>query len=698
MNAELLLEHFHRLGDAPDAVPRLRRFILDLAVRGKLVEQNAKDEPASVLLKRLEQDTKQRTQTGEYKEPKNAIDFEVAKLPFDVPAHWCWARLIEAANVSYGFAFDSNKFNNIGKGMPLIRIRDISKTDTEAYTEEAYDPFYVVKQGDMLIGMDGDFNVRKWKGRDALLNQRVARIRDWRQGISADFMAIPIQMIVNHLHGSTSLTTVKHLSAKQLNGVYLPLPPLAEQHRIVAKVEELMALCDQLEAAQQQREQQRTRLTAATWQAVVADGSTDAARFALEQLPALTTRPEQVKALRQTILDLAVRGKLVEQDAKDEPVPNLIKRIASAREKKFKAGKAKWQQDDVPALDRYPISLPRGWGWITLREIGFISGGMTPSKARYDFWNGDIGWLSSADIKSDELFSSELKITRAGFEGTRLNLYPPGSLVMVVRSGILKHTLPVSIIRKETTVNQDLKVLQPYVPNMERYIQIMLRGLNSFIMSELVKGGTTVQSLKFDEFVSQPFPLPPLAEQHRIVAKVDELMALCDALEAALRSGEELKGRVLEAVLASGSDDQPIRRSENLASPKASRRRSGMRAGLVAQQKPAGSAQPKVAAAPMAVYAEVEDELNLAAEPAGSFTPNRGRGRPCKDAQHTASAATNIAAYLKEHPGWHAKSAVLAATGVDAAAWNAVIKALLNAGSVERQGEKKGARYRAVLA
>jgi hypothetical protein len=292
--------------------------------------------------------------------------------------------------------------------MPLIRIRDISKTDTEAYTEEAYDPFYVVKQGDMLIGMDGDFNVRKWKGRDALLNQRVARIRDWRQGISSDFMAIPIQMIVNHLHGSTSLTTVKHLSAKQLNGVYLPLPPLAEQGRIVAKV--------------------------------------------------------------------------------------------------------------------------------------------------------------------------------------------------------------------------------------------------------------------------------------------DELMALCDALEAALRSGEELKGRLLEGVLASGSEDQPIR------SPICIGADSVMRAGLVARQKPARSAQPKVAAAPTPGYPEVEDALNLAAEPAGSFAPKRGRGRPRKDAPYTATAATSIAAYLKEHAGWHAKSAVLAATGVDAAAWNAAIKALLNAGSVERQGEKKGARYRAVLA
>lgn len=248
MNAELLLKHFHQLGDAPDAVPRLRRFILDLAVRGKLVEQNPKDEPAAELLKRIEKDTTSRLVSGDFSEPKNAIEFPWNELPFSVPEHWKWARLIEFAEVSYGFAFDSNKFNNAQRGMPLIRIRDISKADTEAYTEEAYDRYYLVNHGDMLIGMDGDFNVRKWKGKEALLNQRLCRIKGWRHGINPDFIVIPLQMILDHLHSSTSLTTVKHLSAKQMNGVYLPLPPLPEQHRIVAKVEELMALCDQLEA------------------------------------------------------------------------------------------------------------------------------------------------------------------------------------------------------------------------------------------------------------------------------------------------------------------------------------------------------------------------------------------------------------------------------------------------------------------
>ena len=181
-----------------------------------------------------------------------------------------------------------------------------------------------------------------------------------------------------------------------------------------------------------------------------------------------------------------------------------------------------------------PFAVPKHWVWLQLREIGILSGGMTPSKNRSDYWEGEINWFSPKDIKSDQLVESELKITSAGVAETGLQLYPVGCLFMVARSGILKRTFPVSINRVKATVNQDLKVLNPFIEGLERYLQIMFRGMTDFILSALVKTGTTVQSLKYEEFEIQLLPLPPLAEQHRIVARVDELMALCDQLEAQL--------------------------------------------------------------------------------------------------------------------------------------------------------------------
>jgi type I restriction enzyme S subunit len=175
---------------------------------------------------------------------------------------------------------------------------------------------------------------------------------------------------------------------------------------------------------------------------------------------------------------------------------------------------------------------------------------MTPSMNRSDFWDGEIVWLSPKDIKSDEVADSELKISALGLAETRLELYRPGCLFIVARSGILKRTLPVAINRVPAAANQDMKVLAPFLEGQERYLQIMFRGLTGFLLRELVKTGTTVQSLKYAEFEQQPFPLPPLAEQHRIVAKVDELMALCDRLEASLTTSNQTRTRLLEATLA----------------------------------------------------------------------------------------------------------------------------------------------------
>ncbi len=174
-----------------------------------------------------------------------------------------------------------------------------------------------------------------------------------------------------------------------------------------------------------------------------------------------------------------------------------------------------------------------------------MSGGMTPSKNRTEFWEGDVNWFSPKDIKSDELIDSELKISEAAIRETGLQLYPPGCLFMVARSGILKRTFPVSINRGFATVNQDLKVLRPFLKDLERYLQIALRGMTGFILSTLVKTGTTVQSLKYAEFELLPIPLPPLAEQHRIVAKVDELMGLCDELQAVQAKREKRRDRLL---------------------------------------------------------------------------------------------------------------------------------------------------------
>lgn len=261
--------------------------------------------------------------------------------------------------------------------------------------------------------------------------------------------------------------------------------------------------------------------------------------------------PDSISRLRRFVLSLAVRGKLVPQDPKDESVSELLKRIAKEKARRVEAGEVKSRNSSAAIRDsEIPIQVPKSWAWLRLCDIGHLSGGMTPSMNRSDFWNGDIVWLSPKDIKADEVADSELKITNAGLSETRLDLYRPGCLFMVARSGILKRTFPVSINLVPAAANQDMKVLSPFLDGQERYLQIMFRGLTDFLLRELVKTGTTVQSLKYSEFEQQPFPLPPLAEQRRIVAKVEELMALCDQLEAARAKREATRDCLAAASLA----------------------------------------------------------------------------------------------------------------------------------------------------
>ena len=274
-----------------------------------------------------------------------------------------------------------------------------------------------------------------------------------------------------------------------------------------------------------------------------------------ERLLALYDRvadaPDAVDRLRRFVLDLAVRGKLVEQDPADQPATELVKQIATAQARLVKAGGVRSQKPSAPiGQEEMPVRVPSRWTWIRLRDVGTLGGGMTPSKSRPEYWGGEVVWLSPKDIKADFVSDSGLKITKKALSDTRLKLFPSGSLFLVARSGILKRTFPVAINGAPAASNQDLKVLVPFLEGMERYLQLMFGGLTPFILRSLVKTGTTVQSLKYAEFTVQPVPLPPLAEQRRIVAKVDELMVLCDRLEETRAAREDTRDRLTNASYA----------------------------------------------------------------------------------------------------------------------------------------------------
>lgn len=153
-----------------------------------------------------------------------------------------------------GFAFKSKKFNENGKGMPLIRIRDLQNSRIKTYYEGEFDKKYVIKQEDILVGMDGEFYVIKWSNKDALLNQRVCKISNSNKFINTDFLFYSLQPAIKKIHENTPATTVKHLSTKQINDIEILLPSLPEQTRIAAilskidsEIEKVERIIEQIE-------------------------------------------------------------------------------------------------------------------------------------------------------------------------------------------------------------------------------------------------------------------------------------------------------------------------------------------------------------------------------------------------------------------------------------------------------------------
>jgi type I restriction enzyme S subunit len=531
MNPSQLLAHFDRMADAPDAIPRLRRFVLDLAVRGKLVEQDPKDEPAAVLLKKIEAEKVRRAGEGKLRGDTTVAPLAAGAGMFPIPPSWLW--------VSFGRLVISRD----GERVPVSQEERKGRAKVYDYygasgVIDKIDSFLFDKPL-LLIGEDGA----------NLINRStpiafIARGRYWvnnhahvLDGISEDFLRY-IELYINaiDLKPYVTGTAQPKMNQAKMNSIPVAVPPLAEQKRIVAKVDELMALCDRLEAAQTEREARRDLLVSASLQrlnqpAEDAAAFRDHACFALDNLPRLATRPEHVTQLRQTILNLAVRGKLVPQDPKDEPASVLLgsRALTTAPESGF--------------------PLPTGWAWSTLADIGETLGGGTPDKGNAAFWEGSIPWVSPKDMKVNVVEDATDHISEAAIENSSAKLIPPGSLLMVVRGMILAHSFPTALSRVPLAINQDMKAVRPFRADLLPMLHLLTKGLKPEILRLVQRSTHGTCKLLTDDLFGVPLPIPPLAEQGRIVAKVEELMGICDKLEAQLATAQTESRRLLKAVL-----------------------------------------------------------------------------------------------------------------------------------------------------
>jgi type I restriction enzyme S subunit len=324
MNPELLLGHFDRVSDAPNAIARLRRFILELAVRGKLIDQNPTDEPASRLMNRIRATKNQLSGEGEGAQQSPEY-LTKGDMPFEIPPNWIWVRLGDiCSKTGSGSTPRGGKSVYQRSGVPFLRSQNVYDdglrlNDVAYITHETHEKMSgtAVRSGDLLLNITGGSIGRcclvLGELGQANVSQHVAIIRVAVDGIQSYLH----QLILSPYFQSFILSEQTGagrggLPKNRMDRIPVALPPLAEQHRIVGKVDELMALCDRLEAARTERESRRYGLATATLHHLTNGADTVAfhehALFYLNHLPQLTARPEQIQGIRQTILDLAIRG------------------------------------------------------------------------------------------------------------------------------------------------------------------------------------------------------------------------------------------------------------------------------------------------------------------------------------------------------------------------------------------------------
>lgn len=554
----VLSEHLPLLASAPDGIQKLRGLILELAVRGKLVPQDPNDELAGELLKRIAEKRAHLETTGICKKAKALPPVSEDEKPFALPHAWVWTRLGEISNFG-----QTDKDGEISDTTWVLDLEDIQK-DTSVLLQkvrfserQAKSDKNRFQKGDVLYG-----KLRPYLNKVIVANEEgvctteILPVRGYL-GIFPRYLMYAVKRpdFLAYVNAKSYGMKMPRLGTDDGRLALFPLAPEKEQHRIVAKVDELMALCDRLEAEQADAASAHARLVETLLGTLTQ--STDAGDLAAnwqrlaEHFDILFTTEASIDALKQTVLQLAVMGKLVPQNPADEPANELLKRIADQRIRlATKTGK-KTKPQPLVVYEAGPFELPNGWVWTTIESTSSVGTGTTPSRTNPAYFNPPlVPWVTSGETRDSYINTTTEKVSPLALEETSLTIYPVGTLI-VAMYGQGKTRGQVSELAIEAATNQACAAIVPALPNIEmrKYIKLFFRKIYDEIREEAAGGAQP--NLNVGKIKATLISLPPLAEQHRIVAKVDELMSLCDRLKADLANASQRQVTLADTLIES---------------------------------------------------------------------------------------------------------------------------------------------------
>lgn len=551
----LLTDNLPLLAGAPNGIKKLRELILELAVRGKLVPQDPSDEPASELLKRVAEEKARLVAEGKIKKQKPLTERDDEAPEIELPAGWAWARLSNVVNVLNGRAYKKEEL--LDAGTPVLRVGNLFTSNHWYYSNLTLEEDKYCNPGDLLFAWSASFGPFIWQGERSIYHYHIWKLDFYVQGQLSkhylyNFLLEQTQEIKAAGHG----VSMVHMTKEKMEKLVVPVPPLAEQHRIVAKVDELMALCDRLETQQADTESAHAELVQAllgslTQAADAGDFAASWQRLA-EHFHTLFTTESSIDALKQTLLQLAVMGKLVPQDPSDEPASELCKSIEAEKQRSVAAKKIKATPRLEPvSTDEELFTAPSSWVWVRMGDICRpISSGSTPSSELFKYDEG-IPFLKVYNIRNQEIdfeYKKQFVSPEHHAEKMKRSALVPGDVVMNIvgpplgKVAIIPDTFP------EWNCNQAIVFFGLIAPVSPQYIYTFLKE-GSFLKNIVLIGTAGQDNISVAKSKNIAVPLPPLAEQHRIVAKVDQLMALCDQLKTRLTQARQLNEQLATALV-----------------------------------------------------------------------------------------------------------------------------------------------------
>lgn len=534
---QLLEKHFDTAFAAPDGIKKLRELILTLAMQGKLAPQNANDQPASELLKEIEAEKKRLVKDGKIKQQKPLPVIKPEEVPYELPKGWAWVRLGKIADYN---GRKNVSPEEIAPDTWLLDLEDIEKDTSKIIYRANYlerqskSTKSVFRKGDILYG-----KLRPYLDKvivadhDGVCTTEIVPIVPFN-GIDSQFVKWLLKRpsFLEHVNSLMYGVKMPRLGTEDAINSIHPLPPLAEQRRIVAKIDQLMVRCDELEKLQADHDQERiaTQTAALNRLLTATEGETfsTAWAFITQNFGELYSVKENVAELRKAILQLAVMGKLVPQNSNDQPAKELLKEIQAEKKRLVKAGKIKVPKP-LPEInpEEMPYDLPKGWKWIMIQECYY------PIGSRYN-------QIQTKDYRDSGLFPvvDQGKSFIAGFCNDEAKVLKIDTPVIVFGD----HTKNLKYVDFDFIIGADgVKILNPYKFIDSRFLYYVIRSY------DLTDRG---YARHFKVLNEKLVPLAPLAEQHRIVAKIDQLMALCDELEKQIDAATRKQTALLNAVMA----------------------------------------------------------------------------------------------------------------------------------------------------